>query len=133
MAILAANPGGSFNVCRGFFYETHGAIFHGKRSSPDLIVHVIACLAEGLGIRGTAQVFEIDANTVLSWLMEVAEQLRAFSVYFLHDVRLHQAQLDELYAIVSAVRDGEMRETEAIEPLSMSLAGCGQRSIRNPN
>jgi hypothetical protein len=51
--------------CRGFFYETHGTIFHGKRSSPELIVHVIACLAEGLGIRGTARVFEIDPNTVL--------------------------------------------------------------------
>jgi len=42
--------------CQGFFYETHGTIFHGKRSSPDLIIHVIACLAEGLGIRGTARV-----------------------------------------------------------------------------
>jgi hypothetical protein len=27
-------------------------------------VHVLACLAEGLGIRGTARVFEIDPNTV---------------------------------------------------------------------
>jgi hypothetical protein len=39
-------------ACHGYFYETHGTIFHGKRSSPDLIVHVIACLAEGLGMRG---------------------------------------------------------------------------------
>ena len=37
--------------------------FHGKRSSVELIVRVIACLAEGLGIRGTARVFEIDPNT----------------------------------------------------------------------
>jgi hypothetical protein len=56
--------------CHGYFYETHGTIFHGKRSSADLIVRVMACLAEGLGIRGTARVFEIDPNTVLScnWL-----------------------------------------------------------------
>jgi hypothetical protein len=40
--------------CQGYFYETDSTIFHGKRSSPELIVHVIACLAEGLGIRGTA-------------------------------------------------------------------------------
>ena len=69
--------------CRGFFYETHGTIFRGKRSSPDLIVHVIGCLAEGLGIRGAARVFEIDANTVLRWLMEAAEQLQAFSALYL--------------------------------------------------
>ena len=59
--------------CHGYFYETHGTIFHGKRSSPDLIVRVIACLAEGLGIRGTARVFESDPNTVLQWLVEAAD------------------------------------------------------------
>jgi transposase-like protein/IS1 family transposase len=106
--------------CQGYFYETHGTIFHGKRSSPDLIVHVIGCLAQGLGIRGTARVFEIDPNTVLGWLIEAAEQLRAFDSYFLHDLHLNQVQLDELYATLSAVRDGEMSEAEAIDHLSTS-------------
>ena len=106
--------------CRGYFYETHGTIFHGKRSSPQLIVHVIACLAEGLGIRGTARVFEIDPNTVLQWLAEAAEQLQAFSAYFLRDLHLNQVQLDELYATLSTVRDGEMSEAEAIDHLSTS-------------
>ena len=106
--------------CKGYFYETDGTIFHGKRSSPELIVHVIACLAEGLGIRGTARVFEMDANTVLHWLMEAAEQLQAFSAYFLHDLHLNQVQLDELYTVLSAVRDGEMSEAQAIDHLSTS-------------
>jgi hypothetical protein len=34
--------------------ETHGTLFHGKRLSVELIVRVLACLAEGLGIRATA-------------------------------------------------------------------------------
>jgi transposase-like protein/IS1 family transposase len=106
--------------CEGFFYETHGTIFHRKRSSPGLIVHVIACLAEGLGIRGTARVFEIDANTVLKWLVEATEHLHAFSAYFLHDLHLNQVQLDELYATLSAVREGELSEADAIERLSTS-------------
>jgi IS1 family transposase len=106
--------------CQGYFYETHGTIFHGKHSSPELIVHVIACLAEGLGIRGTARVFEIDANTVLHWLMEAAEQLKAFSAYFLNELHLNQIQLDELYAVLSAVRDGDISEAEAVEQLSQS-------------
>jgi IS1 family transposase len=106
--------------CEGYFYETTGTIFHGKRSSPELIVHVIACLAEGLGIRGTARVFEIDPNTVLQWLVEAAEQLKAFSAYFLRDLPLNQVQLDELYAVLSAVRDAEMSEADAIERLSTS-------------
>jgi hypothetical protein len=48
--------------CHSYFYETRGTIFHGKRSSPELIVRVLACLAEGLGIRGTARVLGIFAQ-----------------------------------------------------------------------
>jgi IS1 family transposase len=107
-------------VCHGYFLETLGTIFHGKRSSPDLIVRVIACLAEGLGIRGTARVFEVDPNTVLQWLVDAAEQLRAFSQHFLHDVRVQQVQLDELFALLSAVKDGTVSEAEAIERLERS-------------
>jgi IS1 family transposase len=88
-----------------------------KRASVELIVRVIACLAEGLGIRGTARVFEVDPNTVLQWLVEAAEQLRAFSQHFLHDVRVRQVQLDELFAVLSAVKAGAVSETEAIKRL----------------
>jgi hypothetical protein len=104
--------------CRGYFSETHGTIFHGKRASPELIVRVMACLAEGLGIRGTARGFEIDPNTVLGWLVEAAAQLKAFSAYFLHELHINQVQLDELYAVLSAVRDGERSAAEAIERLA---------------
>jgi hypothetical protein len=107
-------------ACRRYFLETLGTIFHGKRTSVELIVRVLACLAEGLGIRGTARVFEIDPNTVLQWLVDAAEQLRAFSQYFLHDVHVTQVQLDELYALLSAVKDGTVSEAEAIERLERS-------------
>jgi transposase-like protein/IS1 family transposase len=106
--------------CDGYFLETHGTLFHGKHVSVDLIVRVIACLAEGLGIRGTARVFEVDPNTVLQWLVEAAEQLQAFSRYVLHDVRVTQVQLDELFALLSAVKDGAVSEVEAIKRLARS-------------
>jgi hypothetical protein len=110
-------------VCRRAFLETLGTLFYGKRTSVELIVRVIACLAEGLGIRGTARVFEVDPNTVLQWLVEAAEQLRAFSQHFLHDVRVRQVQLDELFALLSAVKDGEVNAAEAIERLERSPQG----------
>jgi IS1 family transposase len=53
-------------------------------------------------------------------LVEVADHLKAFSQYFLHDVRVTQVQLDELFALLSAVKDGEMSEAEAITRLSRS-------------
>ena len=106
--------------CEGSFPEHHGTLFHGKQGAVELIVRVLACLAEGLGIRATARVFEVDPNTVLHWLVGAAEQLRAFSCYFLCEVHVQQLQLDELYAVLSAVKDGEMREAEAIHRLSRS-------------
>jgi hypothetical protein len=107
-------------ACRRYFLETLGTVFHGKRASVDLIVRVIACLAEGLGIQGTTRVFEVDPNTVLQWLVEAAEQLQAFSRHVLHDVRVRQVQLDELFALLSAVKDHEVSAAEAIERLERS-------------
>ena len=66
-------------ACRGYFLETLGTIFHGKRASAEFVVRVIACLVEGLGIRDTTRMFEVDPNTILQWLVEAAEQLRVFS------------------------------------------------------
>jgi IS1 family transposase len=107
-------------ACKGYFPEHHGTIFHGKRVPVELIVRVVACLAEGLGIRATARVFEIDPNTVLHWLVEAAEHLRAFSCYFLCDVHVKQLQLDELYAVLRDVKNGELSEDEAIKRLGRS-------------
>src|SRR5262245_2831134 len=107
-------------VCRRYFLETLGTLLHGKRTSVDLIVRVIACLAEGLGIRGTARVFEVAPNTVLQWLVEAAELLRAFSQHCLHNVQVWQGQLDELFALLSAVKDGTVSEADAIARLERS-------------
>jgi hypothetical protein len=80
-------------------------------------VWVIACLAEGLGIRGTARVFGIDAHTVLPWLVEAGEQLQACCDYCLREIHLTQVQLDELYAVLRAVRGGDLSKAEAVEQL----------------
>jgi len=107
-------------ACNGYFPEHHGTILHGKHVAVELIVRVLACLAEGLGIRATARVFEVDPNTVLHWLVEAAEQLRAFSCYFLCEVHVQQLQLDELYAVLRDVKNGVLSEDEAIKRLERS-------------
>jgi len=65
-------------------------------------------------------VFEVDPNTVLRWLVEAAEQLTAFAAYFLCEIHVNQLQLDELYAVLSAVKDGDLSEAQAIRRLSRS-------------
>jgi hypothetical protein len=104
----------------GYFLEIGETPLYGKRLSAALLVWAVGAVAEGLGIRAVARVFEVEANTVLAWLVEAAEHLQAFSQYFLHDVRVTQLQLDELYALLSAVKDGEISEPEAIKRLSRS-------------
>ena len=80
----------------------------------------MAALAAGLGIRAVARVFEVDPNTVLLWLVEAADHLEAFSRHFLSDVHVDQIQLDELFALLSAVKDGAVSEAEALKRLSRS-------------
>ena len=106
--------------CDSYFLETHGTIFHGKQAAVELIVRVVACLAEGLGIRATARVFEVAPTTVLQWLGEAAEQLRAFSASFLCNLHLEQLQLDEVYAVLRARKAGEISDEEAIQRLERS-------------
>src|SRR5881398_1960091 len=106
--------------CGGYFQETHGTPLHGKRVAPALLVWAVGALAEGLGIRAVARVFEVDPNTVLQWLVEAADHLTAFSRYFLHDVRVTQVQLDELFALLRAVKTGEVSEAEAVARFSRS-------------
>jgi IS1 family transposase len=107
-------------ACESYFLETHGTPLHGKRVPTELLVWAVGALAEGLGIRAVARVFEVDPHTVLQWLVEAADQLQAFSQYFLHNVHVTQVQLDELYALLSAVKAGEVSDTEAIQCLSRS-------------
>src|SRR2546425_12258580 len=106
--------------CGGYFQETHGTPFHGKRVAPEKLVWAVGALAEGLGIRAVARVFEVDSNTGLQWVVEGADHATGLSRYFLHAVRVTHVQLDELFALLSAVQAGEVSEAEAITRLSRS-------------
>ena len=53
--------------CRGSFLETHDTPFHGKHVESDHLGWTLGALAESLGIRSMACVFEADPNTVLRW------------------------------------------------------------------
>src|SRR5437588_2441693 len=100
--------------CLGYFHQLHGTPLHGKHVSIDKLVWAVGALAEGLGIRATARVFEVDPTTVLHWLVEAAEQLRAFSAHFFCDLHLEQLQLDELYAVLRDLKAGEINDEQAI-------------------
>jgi len=80
-------------------------------------------MVQGLGIRGTARVFEVAPKTVLQGLVEAAELLRVFSPHVLQDVRGRQGQRDTVLALLSAVKGGEGSGAEAIARLARSPQG----------
>jgi IS1 family transposase len=106
--------------CRGYVLETVGTPFHAKQVDPDKLVWAIAALAEGLGIRAVARVFEVDPHTILGWLVEVAKHLETFTRHHVRDLYVEQVQMDELFALLSAVKEGEVTEAEAITCLLRS-------------
>jgi hypothetical protein len=101
-------------ACGSFFLETQGTPRHGQRRAPALLVWAIGALAAGLGIRAVARVFEVAPNTVLAWGLEAADHAAAFSQDFFHASHGTQGQLDELFALLRAVKDGVVSEAAAI-------------------
>lgn len=93
---------------------------HGKRLSVEWIVHVLACVAEGVGRRATALVFEVAPNPVLQGLGEAAVQLQAFRSSCLCDMHVTQLQLDALDAVIRALKTGETSEDNALKRLGGS-------------
>ena len=109
--------------CKQDFLETQGTPLPGKRVPPEVLGWVVGAVAEGLGIRAVARVFAVAPNTVLPGLTEVADQVAACSPYFLHDLEVAQVQLDERFALLSAVKTGEVSEAAASERLERSPQG----------
>ena len=106
--------------CPGDFLETQGPLVPGKQAAVEPIVRVWACLAEGLGSRAAARGFEVAPHPVWQWVGEAAEQLHAFSAYFLWALPLEQLQRDEGYAVWRDCKAGASSDDEAIQRLERS-------------
>jgi hypothetical protein len=107
-------------ACEGYVLATPGTLVHGTRGSVELLVRVLACLAEGVGIRATARVGAVAPHPVWPWRVEAAEPLHAFSTSFLCDVPVRQLQLDALDAVVRGGKAGESSAEPALQRLARS-------------
>jgi len=127
-------------VCRKHFMETTGTIFYRKRVPAETIWQALKALAEGLNIRATARVFELDPNTIETWLRQAAKHMEAVSHYLIHDLHLSQVQVDELWALLGQRdTDGESPQKRravrwawaGIDPVSKLMLACvvGGRSV----
>ena len=80
-------------------------------------MRVLACWADGWGMRAPARGLAVAPHAVLSGRGEAAEQLGAFAAYVLCALHLEQRPLAAWSAGLRAVQDGARREDEAIRRL----------------
>jgi IS1 family transposase len=97
--------------------ETEGTLLYGSQTAVETICRALASLAEGMAVRGVGRVFEVDPNTVLDWLAQAASHIEAVSHFLLHDLQVSQVQMDELYALLSQIDQGELSPQEAARRL----------------
>ncbi|MCP4361494.1 MAG: hypothetical protein GY796_26075 [Chloroflexi bacterium] len=120
--------------------ETTNTIFYGKKAAAETIWQALKALAEGLDIRATARVFDLDPNTVEKWLGQAAAHMEAASAYLIHDLELTQVQVDELWALLGRRDNNEGEEGKqrgkrwvwaGMDPVSKLMLGyvVGDRSL----
>jgi hypothetical protein len=65
-----------------------------------LFYDVIACLAEGNGVRATARIKKVDKDTVSAWLDRASQHVKAVSRYLMVNLHFEAVQLDEFWSFV---------------------------------
>ena len=70
------------------------------KASEETFYDVIACLAEGSGIRATGRIKKVDKDTVAAWLDKASQHVEAVSRYLMVNLHFEEAQLDEFWSFV---------------------------------
>jgi transposase-like protein len=83
----------TFSAARGTFFET-------LRSERQVVVEVLEALGERNSLRALERLKHHSPNTILDWLDLAGQHLAAVSAELIYDVRLRQAQVDELWTFV---------------------------------
>lgn len=58
------------SICGKKFSENKGTIFYNKKTNKETITKALKATSEGTGIRATGRIFDINKNTILSWVNE---------------------------------------------------------------
>ena len=86
--------------CKQCFSETQGTVFFGLKTPSERVYQALTALAEGVSIRSTARIFGERPQTILLWLRRAGEHSQQVSDHMLRNLRVSQAQLDELWTFV---------------------------------
>ena len=93
---------------RKFICRHCGKVFNSRARTPFRWLHTpqrkvlmaLKLLVKGLSLRGTAEVLEVKLDTVRHWLRKAAQHSDAVSRMLIHELKLSQVQVDELWTFV---------------------------------
>jgi transposase-like protein len=96
-------------VCQRTFSARRGTPLFQLKTDEQTFYDVIACLAEGNGIRATGRIKNVDKDTVASWLEKASRHIEAVSRYLMVNMHFEAVQLDEFWSFVKKKKRGVLR------------------------
>ena len=95
-----AGPRWQCERCREVFSTSTGTAYAGIRTNLDTYRRGAKALAEGMSIRATSRLIEVDKDTVQHWLPILGQHGQGVMSYFFRNLHLDECQLDELWTFV---------------------------------
>jgi IS1 family transposase/transposase-like protein len=87
-------------VCRRYFSLRTGTAFFGLYMDEAIITPALKALAEGMSIRATSRICDVDKDTIALWLNRAGTHCKAVMAYLLKALPLRECQLDELWTFL---------------------------------
>jgi transposase-like protein len=87
-------------TCGKRFAPTRSTAFFGLHLSEEKIAQVIHHAAEGVGVRATARLLNLNKDTVNRVILRAGEHCQLVLSSLLRSLKLKETQLDELWAFV---------------------------------
>ena len=106
-------------TCGKRFASTRATAFFGLHLSDDKIVQIIHHAAEGVGVRATSRLLDINKDTVNRVILRAGEHCEIVLSNLLRSLKLKEAQLDELWAFV--------KKRNLLTKKKLAESGSGQR------
>ena len=106
-------------TCGKRFASTRATAFFGLHLSDDKIAQIIHHAAEGVGVRATSRLLDINKDTVNRVILRAGEHCEIVLSNLLRSLKLKEAQLDELWAFV--------KKRNLLTKKKLAESGSGQR------
>jgi IS1 family transposase len=78
----------------------YGTAYYQLDADPLIFETGVRALAEGVSLRATGRIVQIDKDTACDWLNRAAQHCRLVMLYFWRDLHVTECQLDELWSFV---------------------------------